>query len=78
MNNLLPNEKLTLKEEMRVNFIPALERMIDKEKSHYEYLSLFEKSDYPMIEFFMARSEAFLKHLNERLVEYIQYYQTLK
>jgi hypothetical protein len=58
--------------QMAETLIPAVERMVEKEQSHLEYLKNFEPKN-AMLHTFVKRSENSLAHLNKRLSEYRQY-----
>jgi hypothetical protein len=55
---------------MRVSLIPALERMVDSEEKHLNYLKGVQKID---VSRFILESEAMLSHLKQRLSEYQTY-----
>lgn len=61
------NEFLTI---MRVSLIPALERMVDAEEKHLNYLRRLEKVN---VSRFVLESETTLSHLKQRLSEYQTY-----
>lgn len=69
MNNLLIENK-TLKECYVETFIPALERMVEKEKEHLAFLEIHDRKDYPMVVRFISHSKSWLEMLKEMLNEY--------
>lgn len=55
-------------------FIPHLERMIDKERNHYEWLQkVYEKHSTPKILNYMLSSSKMLSHYEKRLEEYKEF-----
>lgn len=69
--------QLSLKDEYRLSWIPAIERMLQNEKDHYEFLCGYDETKYPVVVIFKEKSQLWLQHLTERLAEYIQHYESL-
>jgi hypothetical protein len=63
---------LSFKEQLEQEFIPAIRRMAEKERKHLEWLQKHDQSN-KQIYMFTLRSACVLKHLDERLDEYIKY-----
>ena len=63
---------LSFKEQLEKEFIPAIRRMAEKERKHLEWLKSNDQSNRE-IYMFTLRSACVLKHLEERLEEYMEY-----
>ncbi len=59
---------LTFKQQLEMDFIPAIEQMVEKERLHLQYL-LSKNADKKMIE----SSKNWLQHYKSRLKEYQEY-----
>jgi hypothetical protein len=70
-------QELSLRDEYQLSWIPAIERMLQNEKDHYDYLSTFDENKYPMATIFKEKSILWQQHLTERLAEYIQHFESL-
>ncbi len=84
----METETLTFKEQLTQKFIPAIKRMIEKEKQHLQFL---KRTTYSIkflwifnINFklepnkeFIKTSERMLEHLQFRLNEYTEYAEKL-
>jgi hypothetical protein len=64
------------KEQLEQEFIPAIRKMAEKERKHLEWLQKHDQSNRH-IYMFTLRSACVLKHLEERLEEYIKYAEGL-
>ncbi len=67
---------LSFKQQLEQEFIPAIRRMAEKERKHLEWLQTNDQSNKE-IRNFTLRSACILKHLDERLEEYIKYAEGL-
>jgi len=67
---------LSFKEELQLNIIPAIDKMIGKEREHLKWLESQRKKVF-IAEAFIIKSKAVLSHLEERLIDYIQYAKKL-
>ena len=67
---------LSFKEQLEQEFIPATRRMAVKERKHLEWLQKHDQNN-KQIYMFTLRSACVLKHLEERLDEYIKYAEGL-
>lgn len=67
---------LSFKEELQQNIIPAIDRMIGKEREHLKWLESNLGKSVVVVEFYNT-SKKVLAHLERRLIEYIDYAKKL-
>ncbi len=69
----------TFKDQMNNEFIPAIKRMIEKEKAHLESMKKVRPKMISKVQIdgFIYRSESDLNHYESRLQEYITFAQNL-
>lgn len=68
---------MTFKKQLEEDFIPALERMLEKEGKHLMYLQKYENKIYLDTTYLIAASKSHIRHLNHRLGEYKTYLKQL-
>lgn len=66
---------LTFKQEMEMDFIPRIAEMIEKERTHLNYLKSQPKNE--IIGGFIQKSNQCLSHLQKRYKEYVEYAKNL-
>lgn len=67
---------LSFKEQLQMNVIPSIDRMIGKEREHLRWLETQMGKSVVVIEF-VNTSKKVLSHLEQRLIEYIDYAKRL-
>lgn len=67
---------LSFKEELQLHVIPAIDRMVGKEREHLKWMESQRKKS-PVVEEFITTSKSVLSHLEQRLIEYIEYAKKL-
>lgn len=65
-------DNISFMDKMKNEFIPTLRLMIEKESKHLDWLKSKDQSNKE-IYMFTIRSACVLKHLEERLEDYIKY-----
>lgn len=67
---------LTFKEKLKNDFIPQIKEMIEKEKTHLEWLKTLDQKDEDILKF-ISKSSSFLNHLEFRYYQYLDYINQL-
>jgi len=67
------------KQQMKDDFSPRLEKMLEKEIAHSEYLGRMKNgSNADVITNMVRHSENFITHLKQRICEYKEYINSIK